>query len=82
MDRIYEDLSDRYVCVSSMDGTQSSGNEKAAHKWTSDGQEITALVEAFISQDAIPTEVTQNVIRLQESGDSYEALRVILNSLD
>jgi len=81
-DGIYEDVSDRYVRVSGMDSTQVTGGQEPAHGWTSDEQEMFNLVEDFITQDAVPAEVKQTVVRLQESRDSHEALRVILNSLD
>ncbi|GGM53320.1 hypothetical protein [Haloarcula argentinensis] len=65
-----------------MDGTQVSGGREEAQGWTSDKQEVAALVEAFISQDSVPAEVEQSVERLQEAGDSHKALKDILDALD
>ena len=75
-------MGDKVMWQGDMKHMRDSGGDKAAYGWTSDEQEIAAVVEEFISRDMVPTEAQQKVRRLKESGDSHKALRIILDSLD
>jgi len=65
-----------------MDFDQTSDSGEAGDNWASDKQEISALVEDFITTDAVPSEVQNRALRLHNSGKSLAALKIILKSLD
>lgn len=71
------------MCMSTSTVDRESGSRsKAGNNWTTDEQEIVATVGDFIAQDAIPAEITTEVTRLHNSGESLRALKLILKSLD
>ena len=61
---------------------QSSGSEDAGENWTSDEQKIATLVADFIEENAVPADVESKVTRLHDSGESFKALKIILESLE
>jgi len=57
-------------------------DENAGDRWSSDEQEITALVEDWISSDKLPDEVADKAKEQYDSGHLHDALETILKSRD
>ena len=70
------------MCKNSMGRNRDSDNKAAQSGWGSDEQEAVSLVEDFISLDTVPPEIADEAEKLRDSGHPYQALNVLLESLE
>lgn len=65
-----------------MGHNRDADNKAAQSGWGSDEQEAVSLVDDFISLYTVPPEIANEAEKLCDSGHPYQALNVLLESLD